>query len=225
MNDQRIITDLDVDWNPEAVLSGPPFTRWSTMGEKAAKLETVARTFIDDIDAAIDPKAMYAVRPTEEVALAPYDPPSPLGETSHVVAAVVTIGSAVDDLEPDGDGLTAEFVCETLKNLALMRARQRFAELIRARLAEAGLGTSGVIAPGSELTDWDMAGQGLIAAEVEAERIGVSLAAGELPDPDRTYTFAMAAGEGVESAEQLFTCTGCEKCDTCPYVGVGCGSA
>lgn len=220
---EQVCRSVGVEWSVDAILQKPPFTRWSAMESNAEKLERLARDLVTEIGEAMDPRAVYAVEPRERTDIAAFSPPDVLTDADYVVAAVVTLGDPVESVSPDGDGLTDDFVGETLKNLALMRARERVAEAIRDDLSAHGLGTTGVVAPGSELTDWGMEGQAFVARQVDAGRIGVTLPDESLPEPRRTYTFAMGADPEFDETADLFSCQGCEKRGACPYVGIGCG--
>lgn len=212
------LTDVPIDFSVEEILATPPFPRWQSSATSGAELAETVERLHDQVESALDIRAMYRQLLTAESGIQEFDPPAELLETEFVVPGVLTIG---DGLHQTGgtDGLLGNLVTDAMENVALQLARVGLLSEIRQHALEAGLNTTRAFPPGVRGDGWDMENRRFMFETLPTDWIDVHLRNGRVADPRKTFAFTMGLDADIEQADLLLSCAECEVVGDCPYVG------
>ncbi|MCG8635521.1 MAG: hypothetical protein MI863_16930 [Desulfobacterales bacterium] len=141
-----------------------------------------------------------------------------LTEASHVLTAVYTAGSKIDDAAAEAsrtnDFLGAHFL-DLLGLLVLEKTEARVKQLAEEKAVSAGWGVSPFLSPGS-VHGWNLEEQVKLAGLLPVKNIHVDISETAVFSPFKTISCLIGIGPGYTRTEVGSTCQVCSKRKDCP---------
>jgi cobalamin-dependent methionine synthase I len=140
-----------------------------------------------------------------------------LASATHVIAAVCTLGPALEEqvnqLNQEGDLLTAYWL-DTVGVMALGAVGETVRCMAEEQALERGWGVSPALSPGS-LVGWSMRGQKELCALLPLQEIGVQLNKNNVLEPHKSVSVVIGIGPDYQSHKVGSVCHLCALADTC----------
>ncbi len=207
----------EYEFDIEMTLDHPRVERYLKVGNLDAMRDKIDEG-LEMANDLIEPRAIYTIKESDEEELDRYDSPEPLRGNEYLAFGASTIGDLisekVDKLMMDGE-YSLSNILDSIGSAAVDLTSDLLGEEIISEAHSRGLNTTRVFAPGSGSSGWKVNNQRFVFANLNPEKIGVTLTSSLTMLPKKSNSLVIGLSSDIPQVSNLFSCAGCSRID-CP---------